>query len=223
MAVLTWFATNNLVSVHQEMGEIDPGGTNAFASPVTGWVVGTATTNFSKFNSQVEATVFDGTYPVSPIDSTNGDCFRTTNTYNGSFASANWTVAFEWAANTSASGQSVVVWLRLYRGANADGSSATELKSSSISGGTLGIGGGSTVSMGAIFNPGAFSVSNEYIFIQLACQRTVAGSMSTADCNLRVGGTNHSKVTSADFTAVAPPAPPDVVLQAFLPPPKFRL
>src|SRR5262245_23570273 len=121
MATKTWFATNNLVSVHQEMSETDPG-TEAFASPVTGWIVSTVGSGTAPFNSQVEqaaSTFTGGPHPDGSIDTTTGDCLRSTDPYNGTFASANWTVNFCVRSNTAVAGQGRML-CRLFRSANAD-------------------------------------------------------------------------------------------------------
>lgn len=185
MAIKTWYATSSLVSVHQEMSETDPG-TEAFASPVTGWVVGTTGTGTGAFNSQVESSTFSGTNPDGSIDTSAGDCLRTTSAYTGTFASGNWTVNFCVRSNTVVAGQGRML-CRLFRSANADGSSATEINAGVKTGSTVTMSTSTTQNSTVTFNPGSFSVTNEFIFIQLAWERISAGGMSTSDVNMRVG------------------------------------
>jgi hypothetical protein len=204
MAVKTWFATNNLASVHQEISETDPG-TENFASPVTGWIVSTTNGGTAPFDAQVEqaATTFTGgPHPDGTIDTTLGDCFRTTNTYKGNFASANWTCNFCCRANTSATGQAGRARFRLFRSANANGSGAVEITSAAQIGSTVTVA-STTVNSTIAFNPGAFSVNNEYIFIQVGWERTTVASMTTADVNMRIGNSASlgTRVVSADFTS----------------------
>lgn len=203
------------------MSETDPG-TEAFASPVTGWVVGTSSlTIYSMFDSQVETST-----QVTPVPTlgtpniTTGDCLRTTNTYTGSFASGNWEVHLCCRANTFAGGQNIAIRFMLLRGANANGSGATAIggtRTALISTGIL-----STTATGdsnLTFNPGAFSVSNEYIFVQFYIEKMALSSMSTGDANIRIGNASGfgTRVISADFTATAAPALPDIIQQPLIP------
>lgn len=216
MAAKTWYATNSLVSVHQEMSETSPGA-DATASPVTGWIVSTGSTNHSEFNSQVEqaASTFTSTTPPDgSINTSTGDCLRTSLPYTGDFASANWNVHFTCIAVTSGGSQGGRMRCRLFRGANADGSGATEITAAQQQGGlvllltTL-----AQQTSTATFNPGAFSVSNEYIFVQLAWERTVAGAMTNADVDMRIG-TTATRVISSDFTDTSSSAGVDPFGQA---------
>lgn len=203
MAAKVWYATNNLASVHVEMSESSPGA-DATASPVTGWVVGTGATNHSEMYAHVEraASTFTSTTPPDgSIDTTNGDCLRTLNPYSGAFDAANWTIQFTVIGVTSGATQDGRMRCRLFVSTNADGSGATEITAGHQSGGivtdlTTTAQQNSTV----IFNPGSITLSNEYIFIQIAWERTGGGAKSTADVNLRIGNTA-TKVTSANFTA----------------------
>lgn len=99
---------------------------------------------------------------------------------------------------------------RLFRGPNQDGSSATEITSAQQQGGLVSdLATTVTQVSTATFNPGAFSITNEYIFIEIAWERTGAGGMTTSDVNARIGngsGTG-SRVVTADFTAAAASAP----------------
>ncbi|HMF86505.1 MAG TPA: hypothetical protein VK575_00390, partial [Gemmatimonadaceae bacterium] len=204
MVAKTWYVTNNLAgTAHQEMSESSPGA-EATASPQTGWVVGTGATLHAKFDAQSSPSTFSGTtVPASPLVTTAGagDCWRTTNAYTGTFASANWNVHFAARGVTQAGTQDGRIRVRLYRGANADGSSATEITSAHQQGGLItNLLTSATQTSTATFNPGSFSVSNEYIFVQLAWERTGAGGMSTTDVAMRIGVTTGSRVISSDFS-----------------------
>ena len=210
MAALTWYATSNAVSVHQEMSESDPGA-EAYASPTTGWVVGTGSTNHAPFVAQTESG--GGGWPdTSAPDGSistgagTGDCLRSTSTYTGAFASGNWNVHFACRAQTNGGAQDGRMRCRLFRSANADGSSATEITAAQQQGGLVAnLATSATQVSTATFNPGAFSVSNEYIFIQIGWERTGAGGMAQSDVNLRVGngsGTG-TRVISSDFSVAS--------------------
>ena len=213
MAAKTWYATNNLAgTAHQEMSETDPG-TEATSSPQTGWVVGTGATNHASFDAQsnVAAASFtattqpDGT-PVTTAGA--GDCLRSTTTYSGSFAAASWQVHFCVRGVTQAGTQDGRIRFRLLRGANADGSGATEITAAQQQGSLVSnLLTSATQDSNLTFSPGAFSVTNEYIFVQLAWERTGAGGHSTTDVAMRIGNASSAgtRVISADFTAVQPP------------------
>lgn len=208
MAAKTWYLTNASVSVGSDMSETDPG-TEAYRSPVTGWVVSTGSTNTSAWFNDTEraATTFaDTTPPSGTLDTTNGDFWISDQTYSGDFASGNWNVHFACQANTNGGAQDGNMLCRLFRSANADGSSATEITGAAQSGGAVtNLAAGTTQVSTATFNPGAFTVTNEYLIVQIAWQRTGAGGMTNADVNARIGngsGTG-SRVISADFTVAA--------------------
>ena len=207
MAAITWYLTNSAASVHSDMSETDPG-TEAFRSPVTGWVVSTGSTNRSEWFNDIEraASTFVGTtVPDGSIDTTNGDCWRSTNTYSGDFASANWVLSFCCRANTNGGTQDGLIYCRLFRSANADGSSATEITAAAQAGTAITDLNTTTQTSTVTFNPGAFTVTGEYIFLQLAWERTGAGGMTTSDVNARIGNASGagSRVVSANFTAAA--------------------
>src|SRR5262245_19114951 len=205
MAVKTWYVQQDLAtgSNHQELSETDPG-TEAFASPVTGWVVSTTAGGTAPYDAQTEqaAATFTGTHPDGSIN-TAGDCWRTESTYNGNFASGNWEIHFTCRQNTNPPGQGRILF-RMFRSANADGSSATEITGATQTGSTVTPTTSTVDSNLTTFNPGAFSVSNEYIFFQLAWERITGGGMTSADVNMRVGNSAGagSRVISADFTAL---------------------
>jgi hypothetical protein len=51
-------------------------------------------------------------------------------------------------------------------------------------------------------NPGAFTISNQYLFIQIAWERTAAGGMTSADVNWQRGSSSSvgTRIVSSDFT-----------------------
>jgi hypothetical protein len=57
------------------------------------------------------------------------------------------------------------------------------------------------------FNPGAFSISAQYLFFQIAWERTGAGGMTTSDIDFRTGssGSVGTRVLTADFTPTEVP------------------
>lgn len=206
----TWYATNALLTTHQEMSETSPGA-DASSSPATGWTVGTtAATVRASFdaNTMVTAATFSGTtQPDGTLVTTAGagDALRTTNTYNGSFATGTWALNFR-AIGAVASGAGRI-YFRLLRGANADGSGATEFTAGSTAGGIVSLAASQFTSTGTTASVTGFSVTNEYIFCQLAWEITTAGGMSTNTVQMRVG-TTATILTSPTFTATVVPQVP---------------
>lgn len=208
MAALTLWLTDNDASVFSEISETAPGA-EAYRTAITGWIVGTGATLRAHYDNDVEvaaASFVDSLPPDGTLDSTNGDGWRSQNAYTGSFASANWNVDVVVRANTNGGAQDGLAHARLFRSANADGSGATEITGAAQAGTTVtNLATSASQTSRATFNPGAFSLTNEYLFVQLAWERTGAGGMTTADVNMRIGPTVDvgSRVVTANFT---PPA-----------------
>jgi hypothetical protein len=204
----TWYGTNTTLSPFQELSETSPGA-NATASPVVGWVHGTGSANGAHMDAGAtvtEANFTSTTPPDGTLDTTTGDGFRTASTYNGSFASANWTVQFALIGVTQAGAADGHIKFRLFRSANADGSGATQITSAQQTCGTItNLSTTQATSSLTTFNPGVFSVTNEHLFFQVAWHRSGAGGMSTTDVIFR-WGTTATLVTSSTFTAAATPS-----------------
>ncbi len=186
MPALTLYLANSTANGWRVLSELAQGA----ATINDGWVVSTGATNHSAYAVGVEraATTFtDTTQPDGSLDTTLKDAFRSQTAYTGTFAAGNWTFAFNVCAVTSATGQDGRIRFRLFK-ADADGSNATEITStqqqaSAIT--NLAASPGSDSSL--TFNPGEFTISNQYLFVQLAWERTGAASMSAADVNWRTG------------------------------------
>src|SRR5262245_61521104 len=180
--------------------------TQTAATNADGWTHGTGNTNHSEFQvgTKRAATTFTGTtVPDGSLDTSLKDAFRSTNALIGDFASANWTFTFVVRAPTSATGQNGRIRFRLLKAA-ADGSSATELPAAqqqcSLTGGMASTSADFTTTL--TVNPGAFSLANQYLFIQVAWERTTAASMTTADVQFRTGSSASAgtRITTSDFT-----------------------
>lgn len=209
MAAINLYLNDALVNSWQQLTE-----ETQAAATTAGWIVSTGTTNRSKWQSgtgsgtERAATTFDATtYPNGTIDTTLFDCFRSQNAYSGDFAAANWTVTGAMRAVTNGGSQTGVLHLRLFK-ANSDGSSATEITSaiqSSATSGTIGTGADTEVTV--TFNPGAFSITNQYLFFQIAWGRVAAGGMTTADVHFRTGQstTVGTRIVTSDFTVSLTP------------------
>ncbi len=205
MAAKSWFGTNTVLSsLSQEMSETSPGVT-ATSSPQMGWVVGTGSTNAADMDAgtNVASSAFTGTGPPDGSlvtgSGSNGDHFRSTNRYTGSFAAGNWTWQGSVIGVTQAGAQDGRMDIRLFRGPNSDGTGATEITSGKQTGSTITNLSTTQQNSSVTFNPGAFSLNNEYLFVQVAWVRTGAGGMSTTDVAFRYGD-GGTQLTSTDFT-----------------------
>jgi hypothetical protein len=172
----------------------------------TGWVVGTGSTNSGAMRWGVEWTpAWSGTTdPDGSLDNTSGqaDYLRTESAYTGTFANANWTFTFSLTAETQGGAADGRIVLRLFRGANADGSSATEITSAQQQCG-IASNVGTKVESALTLNPGSITLTNEYLFVQVAWLRTGAGGMSTSDVHLVTGSSSSvgTRIVSSNFAA----------------------
>lgn len=180
------------------------------ATTGSGWTVGTGATLHSELESGVEraSSTFVGTTPPDgTLDATLGDALRTPSPKTGSFVSGNWTVNVGVIAVSNGGAQDGRIRFRLLRSANADGSSATEITAGQIQCGLVTnlATSAEQVSGTTTFNPGAFSLNNEYLFIQVAWERTGAGGMTTSDVLLRTGtASTGTQIVTATFTEILP-------------------
>jgi hypothetical protein len=208
MATKTYYLANATSDSWQRLVDGTP---QTAATIVGGWVVGTGATNHSEFQQGVEraaSTFVNTTPPDGTLDTTLFDAFRSESALSGDFASADWTFSFALRAVTNASGQDLRIRFRIIK-ADADGSNATEITSGQQQGSeivnlTTTADGVSSLT----FNPGAFSLSNQYLFIQIACERTGAATMTNADANFRTGssGPAGTHIITSDFTGPTGPA-----------------
>jgi hypothetical protein len=171
-----------------------------------GWTVDTGATNHSEYASGLEraaATFVDTTPPDGSLDLTLKDAFRTETTLNGAFASGNWVFHFVVRAGNNGGSQDGRVRFRLLKGSNSDGSGATEITAEQKQASIV-----SDVSTSADFdstltvNPGAITLSFEYLFIQVAWERTGAGAAGNSDINFRTGtdASTGTRIITSDFT-----------------------
>lgn len=208
MAVIVWHSTNNSASIHQEMSETAP--SSGVSNPLTGWVVAkTAATAYSSFLAQTErATATFAATPIEPAGAVqtaagSGDCLRTANAYNGTFAAGNWQFNFRCQAVTGGGEQDGNIGIRLWRGSDGTGASATQVTAARIAGSTvtdLNVGSGQISS--ATFSLGAFGVTSEYLFAELGWQISGAGNNANRDVLMSIGNSG-TMLISTDFTAAS--------------------
>lgn len=142
--------------------------------------------------------------PTSPIAASATDCWRSENALTGSFANANWSLKFGFRAVSAAHAGNLTINFRVYKSANADGSSATQLTGSLQTSGNFSTTTGSDSTVTVTWTPGSgFTFTNEYLFVQCAIEVVSGGGSASSDCRFRVDSSSGYAVTTSDFT---PPA-----------------
>lgn len=119
-------------------GDVQAGGSApATATTGTGWTVGTtASANYSKmaFGTERAAGTFSGTaVPGTAPDNSLKDAIRI-GPLSGSYAAGNWTFSVPVIAVTQQGGADGRIRVRVFRSANADGSSPSELTAGAVQG-----------------------------------------------------------------------------------------
>jgi hypothetical protein len=204
MAAKTFYLKDATAGTGPHRSLQDGGVAPTAATTGTGWTVGkTASGNYSLQFANVEraANTFGGTaLPSASIDTANGDCWRSENTISGRFAAASaWTVTLQLRSVTAAATGSVRIHFRLYKGANQDGSGATQITSLAVAGGVTGaLSTSADKASSNTFTPPADVVfDNEYLFVQIALSIVTASGGNTQDALIRVGST--ATVVTGDF------------------------
>lgn len=143
------------------------------STSTTGWIQGTtAVGNYSRlsFRDERAASTFAGT--AQPSGSPLGkaqDCFRISGVTTGDFSAGTWYSSLSVIAVTSGGFQDGRARFRIWRSANADGTTATEITAGTMVGTSVAdLATTVAQSSSASTQVGAFSVSNEYLFQQIA-------------------------------------------------------
>jgi hypothetical protein len=152
----------------------DGGSAPTTATTTTGWdVTGLGANQFAlmDFNSERAAGAFAGTAPSAGPNNTLGDCVRSESAYTGSFAGGTWTLTVPMVAD-SAAGAGLRIRAKLWRSANQDGSSATQITAGWVDGTDVtdlqtGTPQNSVVSFTGL---SAVTMTNEYLFVQILCE-----------------------------------------------------
>lgn len=177
----------------------------AAATTGHGWTVSTGATNHSALQAGVERAAITFLTTLDPdgfLDNViNFDAFRSENAYTGDFANANWEFHGVVRAVTNGGAQDGRVRFRLFK-ADADGTNATEIGSGQRQcAAVANVSTSADFDSNLTFNPGAFSISNQYIFLEIAWERTGAGGMTSADILFRTGSSSSAgtRVVTADL------------------------
>lgn len=179
------------------------------STSTTGWTVGKiALGNYSRmtYNTERAAATFGTAQQPSgaPLGSAE-DCWRISAATTGDFSAGTWYSSLSCIAVSNGGAMDGRAMFRLWRSANADGTSATQITSSILTG-SLVTNLATTVAQSSAIsvNIGAFSVTDEYLFMQCAWMITGAGGNNAADCLVRLGSlaqTNGSGLVTSSFSA----------------------
>lgn len=208
MAAKVFYHLSTKASGSNFMDMQDGGSAPSTATTGTGWIVAkTAATAYSLMYATTKraTATFGGTaLPNANPDSTNGDCFRTPTALTGTFANANWSLKLSVIAVDRGGSQDGNIRVRVYKSANANGSSPTELTGSTQTGGTVtNLATSAAQSTDVTWSPGSSIIlSNEYLFFQYAWTITGAGGFTNCDVLLIIG--TNSSITTSDFAGVDP-------------------
>lgn len=209
-SILTLFCSNGVQSGSSA-------GLLALAAPgastsTTGWTVSNVATNYSRQSFAREKAAATFAAPQEPSGAPLGsadDCWRISAQTTGQFSTGTWYSSLSVIAVTAGTTHDGRAMFRVWRSANADGTSATEV-TSSIMTGSLIANLTTTVAQSSVasFNLAAASnVTNEYLFMQVAWQRTGAGGSTTNDVLVRLGNmtsTNGSGLVTSAFSSITP-------------------
>lgn len=160
---------------------------------VTGWRPGKASagrTSLMSYNLEVAAGAFLTTpvQPANPPANAAADTWRLSSATTGDFSTGTWYSSLSVIAVTLASGQGGRARFRFWRSANADGTTATEITAGTMVGSRV-TNLLTTVaqSSSASTRIAAFSLANEYLFMQCAWEVTVASGGNNSDADVRAG------------------------------------
>ena len=204
MAGKTFYPLNTKFAGVEHLEMQDGGAAPSTATMSTGWTVGTtAVGRYSRMDSTTEraTATFSATVQPSGAPSNSlGDCFMA-GPYTGNIGAGLWTLNFPVIAVTQGDYQAGRIRVRLWRSTNASGASATEIASGSTPGTSV-----SKLTTAAAqtsivsLSPGAFSLTNEYLFVQIAWEITGTG---IAGCDVLLRKGSAASITTPEFTTGA--------------------
>jgi hypothetical protein len=202
VAQVRWYLNNTTIDGWQLL---DQSAATAATLP-NGWVVGTGATFSSELASgaagdRASTTFTANTVPDGTLDTTLKDACRSQFAWTGNFAAGNWTFQFAVVSTVQSGAADGQIVFRVLK-ANADGSGATEITTGQQATTVATNVAGTDVNITATWAAPAWSITNQYIFVQLAWKRTGAGGMTTTNIRLRTGSSTTVGTTglTANFT-----------------------
>ena len=190
MAVKTFYILPDTSAGTSAHGSLQDGGNPpATQEDTSAWQCGTAAAGtYCKYRrafNQPQSSFGTVVQPDGNIDNVTGDCLRTQNAYTGSFASGTWTFTFVINPNVLPIGPQIALRIRLFRSTDSAGlQNLVEITTATQQSPNIAANNGSDQSATISFNPGAFSLNNEYLFVELALTVVTASTNSLMKWNL---------------------------------------
>lgn len=186
----------------------DGGSAPTAATTTTGWNAGTNSigqsciqnggSEVSRSNGQWSATLQPNAAPSQTV----GDCWRSENTIDGTFANANWTFTFQIRSVTAAFTGRLKLAVRVWRSANQNGTGAVELSGGRVvsAATSANLSTSADTAVTVTWSPGAIkTLTAEYLFVNVGIEITSGGGGTTQDVDFRVGST--ATMVTSDFGA----------------------
>lgn len=186
----------------------------ATSTSTTGWTIAkNSAGRFSRqtYDVKVNSGNFGGTAqnsgaPITTSGHIAEDCWRTSVATTGNFSAGTWYSSMSLISVSAAATGTANINYRIWRSTDPGGASPTEITASNMTGTSI-AGFSTTVahSSSASTHIGAFSLNNEFLFLQAACQITVASGSNSADAVVRMGAitdlANGSHLVTSVFSA----------------------
>lgn len=180
------------------MNELVPGA-DVDSLPQEGWKPGTtAAPNYQNLTSASVRGIFQASALPTQVDNADGNFFATDRRMSGSFAAGNWTASFPiiaTAGNATAAGR---MRFQLWKGPDQTGAGSTQITAGTQLGSILSNITTTEQISTLVFNPGAFTLNNEYLFIACAWEITTASTDVNSNVIVRFG--SNGFLLSSNFT-----------------------
>lgn len=149
------------------------------------------------YNSTVTSGTFSSTVQPTTSPTTN-DCWRSQNTYTGTFSAGTWTINMSFAASGTVISLSGKWRFRIWYSTDPTGTTgATEITSGAISTSSFTNPTTTATNSTASASLSSVTLTNAYLFLQIACELDSGGG--SQNLIIRVDGTN-SIITTPTFT-----------------------
>ena len=224
MAIKTFYFKDAVPAGATLHRSLQDGGTApTAATTTTGWQIATNAVGNSCIQNGGTEYVRNGAnwgatlQPSATVSQTLGDCWRSENTLTGDFAATAWTITFGFRSVTAAWGGRLKLAVRLWRSANANGTSAVELTAGRVASAATTANLSTTVdtTLSWTVSPGLETFTNEYLFVQVGLEVTAVGTGTTTDFDFRVASTY--TVVTPDFSVLVNPAVGSLALTGYAP------
>lgn len=199
------FYVKNATASGSNFGSLQDGGTLTTATTGTGWTVGTtAATAYSPIvyaTKQAAGTFGAVALPSGAPSSAAADAWRTETPLTGTFSTGTWTFAASVIAVAAAASGAGKLRVRLWKDTSATGATASEITTSTVTTGQwTNLLTSASQNLSGTQSISSFTLSNEYLFVQMACQIDTASASASGDVVVRVDTTN-SRIVTPSFTA----------------------